>query len=87
MLISGKKLPQEEIAAMVNRATFDLDQFQIHISSKLSSTTISLWLLDNGNSDPQSYFISGFPRKLVLENTPRGQLSENPSCLSQLNQR
>lgn len=62
---------------MVARAQFHLDrQIEIRFTSRQSSTTVylALWELRNESFHPALYPISGFPRRLVIEDSLKGTL-------------
>jgi hypothetical protein len=58
---------------MTHRSVFDLNRQDLEISSKLASTTISLYLSKPHPSSPKQYPISGFPRTLVTEDSVNGK--------------
>ncbi|KAL9624998.1 MAG: hypothetical protein Q9160_000727 [Pyrenula sp. 1 TL-2023] len=63
---------EDVINDMVARAQFHLDQqIEIRFKSRQSSTTIylALWELRNESFHPALYPISGFPRRLVMEDS------------------
>lgn len=59
---------------MIDRAAFDIEVFDVLISSRSSATTISLHLSEIERSESNPNCISGFPRTLVTEDQLRGKL-------------
>jgi hypothetical protein len=59
---------------MVDRSVFDLGRQDLEISSRLASTTISLYLAPRQPNGPlKRYPISGFPRTFVTEDFVNGE--------------
>lgn len=59
---------------MIDRAIFDLGKHEFRISSRLSSTCISICFSKPEVSDSNRYSISGFPRTLVTEDSLNGKV-------------
>ncbi|KAE8444662.1 hypothetical protein EG329_014318 [Mollisiaceae sp. DMI_Dod_QoI] len=57
----------EKLDAMIERAHFDMDRFDIHISSRSAATNIALCLAEPEPLSSTLNCISGFPRTLITE--------------------
>jgi hypothetical protein len=63
---------------MIDRGVFSLGRQDLNISSKEASTTISLSFAGDEEAENDLYFISGFPRTLVTEDSAKGKILSCP---------
>jgi hypothetical protein len=59
---------------MIDRGVFSLGRHDIDISSREASTTISLSFAVDEEGENDLYYISGFPRTLIIEDSARGKI-------------
>ncbi|KAE9377253.1 hypothetical protein N431DRAFT_542623 [Stipitochalara longipes BDJ] len=69
-------LTPEKLNTMIDRGVFDLGQQDIKISSRQTSTTVSLSFAEYEQDQQELYCISGFPRTLVIEDSAREEQLE-----------
>lgn len=70
---------------MIDRAMFDVESFEMHISSRSSATSISLCLSEPEHANTSPNCISGFPRTLMTEDELRGKSLSPTTFRTRLN--
>lgn len=71
-------ISSQQVGNMIDRANFNIEAFEVRVSSRSSATSISLSLVEYESSKTSANCISGFPRTLVSEDQSRGKCILSP---------